>query len=43
MLFQVLSIDRFGELSFELPLIKVQIQEEEAYLSLFKTAADFLK
>ena len=42
MLFQVLSIDRLGELSFELSLIKVQIQEE-AYLSLFKTAADFLK
>ena len=28
MLFQVLSTDMFGELSFELSLIKVQIREE---------------
>ena len=28
MLFQVLSIDRLGELSFELSLIKLQRQEE---------------
>ena len=31
MLFQVLSIDRLGELSFQLSLIKVKIREETLY------------
>ena len=39
MLFQVLSIDRLAELSFQLSLLKVQKRED----ALSKIAADILK